>query len=149
MNNIEIDWSNYESPISINYIMREQEKQIEKDVLKVIASYNINVDADELVKALQYDRNQYEKGYKAGFHDAQQVKHGKWEWEPGYVGTTAKCSVCGLSPMGFYSLPIIQIGRLPEYPFCPKCGAKMDESDNGAWIKRRSIRIEKSNQSMR
>lgn len=55
--------------------------------------------------------------------DAQPVKRGKWEWEPGYVGTTAKCSVCGLSPMGFYSLPIIQIGRLPEYPFCPNCGS--------------------------
>lgn len=61
--------------------------------------------------------------------DAKSVKHGKWEWEPGYVGTTAKCSACGLSPMGFYSLPINQIGRLPEYPFCPKCGAKMDGGD--------------------
>lgn len=67
MNHIEIDWSNYEPPISIDYIMREQEKQLEKDVLKVIASYNITVNSDELVKALQYDRNQYEKGYKAGY----------------------------------------------------------------------------------
>lgn len=57
--------------------------------------------------------------------DAQPVKQGKWEWEPGHVGTTAKCSTCGLSPMGFYSLPIIQIGRLPEYKFCPNCGAYM------------------------
>lgn len=61
--------------------------------------------------------------------DAQPVKNGKWEWEPGYVGTTAKCSVCGLSPRGFYSLPISQIGRLPEYKFCPNCGAKMDGGD--------------------
>lgn len=67
MNHIEIDWSNYEPPINIDYIMREQEKQLEKDVLKVIASYNITVNSDELVKALQYDRNQYEKGYKAGY----------------------------------------------------------------------------------
>ena len=62
----EVDWSNYESPINVG-IMKEQEKQFEKDVLKVIASYDINVNADELVKALQYDRNQYEKGYKAGY----------------------------------------------------------------------------------
>lgn len=61
--------------------------------------------------------------------DAQPVKHGKWEWEPGYVGTTAKCSVCGLSPLGFYSLPKIQIGRLPEYKFCPNCGADMIGDD--------------------
>ena len=63
--------------------------------------------------------------------DAQPVKRGKFEWEPGYVGTTAKCSVCGLSPMGFYSLPTIQIGRLPEYPFCPKCGARMEADEDG------------------
>ena len=70
MNHIEIDWSNYESPINVDYIIREQEKQFEKDVLKVIASYNITVDADELVKALQYDRNQYEAGFKAGYEAA-------------------------------------------------------------------------------
>lgn len=63
---------------------------------------------------------------------ATTVKRGKWEWEPGYVGTTAKCSVCGLSPRGFYSLPISQIGRLPEYKFCPNCGAKMDGGDADA-----------------
>lgn len=72
MNHIEIDWSNYESPISVDYIMREQEKQFEKDVLRVIASYNITVDANELVKALQYDRNQYEIGYKAGYQKARE-----------------------------------------------------------------------------
>ena len=64
---IEIDWSSYEPPINVDYIMKEQEKQFEKDVLKVIASYNINVNVDELVKALHYDRNQFEKGYKAGY----------------------------------------------------------------------------------
>lgn len=58
--------------------------------------------------------------------DAALIKHGQWEWEPGYVGTQARCSVCKRSPIGFYSLPILQIGRLPEYPFCPKCGARMD-----------------------
>lgn len=52
-------------------------------------------------------------------------KCGKWQWENGYVGTMAVCSVCGRSPKGFYSLPINQIGRLPEYEFCPHCGAKM------------------------
>ena len=59
--------------------------------------------------------------------DAQPVKRGKWEWEPGCVGTTARCSACGLSPRGFYSLPKNQIGRLPEYRFCPNCGARMSD----------------------
>lgn len=56
-------------------------------------------------------------------------KFGEWEWESGYVGTLAKCSACGLSPRGFYSLPVNQIGRLPEYKFCPNCGAKMGGGD--------------------
>lgn len=61
--------------------------------------------------------------------EAEPVKHGQWEWEPGYVGTEARCSVCKRSPRGFYSLPKSQIGRLPEYPFCPKCGAIMDKKE--------------------
>lgn len=61
---------------------------------------------------------------------AEPIKYGQWEWEPGYVGTQARCSVCKRSPIGFYSLSKIQIGRLPEYPFCPKCGARMDGEDN-------------------
>lgn len=58
--------------------------------------------------------------------EAEPVRHGQWKWADGYVGTTAECSVCGLSPMGFYSLPMDQIGRLPEYKYCPRCGARMD-----------------------
>lgn len=56
------------------------------------------------------------------------VRLGRWKWEKGYVGTLAVCSVCGLSPIGFYSLPKNQIGRLPIYEYCPRCGARMDLS---------------------
>lgn len=69
--------------------------------------------------------------------DTPTVRHGRWIWEAGYLGTMAVCSVCGKSPMGFYSLPKSQIGRLPEYPYCPKCGAKMDahiEDDSGSGV---------------
>lgn len=62
--------------------------------------------------------------------EAETIKYGQWEWEPGYVGTQARCSVCKRSPIGFYSLSKLQIGRLPEYPFCPKCGARMDGDVN-------------------
>ena len=57
---------------------------------------------------------------------AKPVRHGHWKWDDGYVGTQAVCSICGKSPLGFYALPKNQIGRLPEYPYCPRCGAKMD-----------------------
>lgn len=40
--------------------------QIEGDVFRIIHSYGINVDKGELIKALQYDRQQYEKGFIDG-----------------------------------------------------------------------------------
>lgn len=92
MNHIEVDWSNYEPPISVDYITRELDKQFENDVLKVIASYNITVDADELVKALQYDRNQYEIGYKAGYEAAmnEAIDYGTlFDWYISSVGDEA------------------------------------------------------------
>lgn len=57
--------------------------------------------------------------------ESEPVRHGMWKWENGYVGTMAVCSVCGSSPLGFYSLPKNQIGRLPVYKYCPRCGAQM------------------------
>lgn len=31
---------------------------------------HVDINKDELIRALQYDRNQYEKGYHDGVHDA-------------------------------------------------------------------------------
>jgi hypothetical protein len=58
----------YESPIEIitqavDTINRKQQD----DVYSVVMKYNINVNKDELIKALQYDRGQYKKGYDDGF----------------------------------------------------------------------------------
>lgn len=54
----------YKSPIEIIYddIKYKQEDEI----YKAIESYNIHVDKDELLKALSYDRMQYEVGYRSG-----------------------------------------------------------------------------------
>ena len=37
--------------------------------MKAIRKVGVNVDKGELIKALQYDRNQYAKGYKDGKND--------------------------------------------------------------------------------
>ena len=58
----------YKSPIEILY--GQTQTQIEGDVLRVVQSYGINVDKEELIRALQYDRDQYEKGYADGRNDA-------------------------------------------------------------------------------
>lgn len=37
--------------------------QIEGEIYKAVMKVGVNVDKGELLKALQYDRNQYQKGY--------------------------------------------------------------------------------------
>ena len=58
----------YESPINlvIGQFRMEQEKRIEGEVFKAIQDYGINIDKDELIRALKYDREQYDKGYEDG-----------------------------------------------------------------------------------
>ena len=58
----------YESPIKI--ISDELKTKMEGDVMTMIQSYGITVDKEALVKALEYDRNQYEEGYRDGYNDA-------------------------------------------------------------------------------
>jgi hypothetical protein len=55
----------YESPVNIIY--GEMQTQIEGDVFKAIQNVGIDVNEEELLKALQYDREQYSKGYKDGY----------------------------------------------------------------------------------
>lgn len=55
------DMSGYESPIRM--IVSEIETKMENDTLMAIQRYGIDVDKEELIKALNYDRGQYEKGY--------------------------------------------------------------------------------------
>lgn len=54
----------YQSPIEI--IMQEIQTQFDGEVFKATQAYGINVDKDELIKALQYDRDQYNKGFADG-----------------------------------------------------------------------------------
>lgn len=55
----------YESPIRLieTDIYTQMRKQQENDVFEAILKYGIDVDKEELIKALKYDRGQYEKGY--------------------------------------------------------------------------------------
>jgi len=104
----------YSSPIEIANRMTSQ---LEEDIMKVIFSYGIEVDKDELIKALAYDREQYEKGYADG-QRAGERKKGKWivtsEFEDcRYV----KCNQCKVTQVFYYNKPLTN--------FCPNCGADM------------------------
>ena len=54
----------YESPVKI--IEGEFETKVENEIFKAIKQFNVDVDREELIKALKYDRDQYAKGYKDG-----------------------------------------------------------------------------------
>lgn len=60
----------YDSPIRL--AVSKMTSQINDDIYNAVVKTGIDVDKDELVRALNYDRNQYEKGYRDG------LKASKW-----------------------------------------------------------------------
>lgn len=70
----------YESPISLkcddiaNTIIRKiQDETDERIVYAASLATEIKIDAEELKKALRYDRKQYEKGYADGYKKGRAV----------------------------------------------------------------------------
>lgn len=107
----------YKSPIEI--ICTGIEQQFENNILKAIQHYEIQIDKDELIKALNYDRDQYIKGYNEAYNEAvaNLQKKGVWIARPlpdDWVGTLYTCNNCG---------------SVEDSPttYCPRCGAKMKE----------------------
>lgn len=58
----------YKSPIEM--IVGQMNVEYENGILKYTQSYCPNIDKDELIKALKYDRDQYDKGYVDGVADS-------------------------------------------------------------------------------
>lgn len=125
----------YNSPISIphgpleleyidKYLKSTSSAEEHYIAARVRSTLGVNIDRDELIKALNYDRQQYEKGYEDGKRDA--VKQGRWDiLEDDYMGLTLiKCSLCHEEWCFEVEPEDIQ---LANYNYCPHCGAKMDE----------------------
>lgn len=55
----------YKSPIEMIY--DDIKMRYENDVVKAVQAYDIKVDKAELLKALKYDRAQYDKGFSDGY----------------------------------------------------------------------------------
>lgn len=62
----------YKSPVEI--MLGEMQTQIEGEIFRAVQNYDIKVDKEELIRALHYDREQYNKG----FRDAME----KYRWIP-------------------------------------------------------------------
>lgn len=58
----------YESPVKV--YQTELQTAIEDETLHVAQSIGVDVNKEELLKALAYDRDQYKKGYEAGYKRA-------------------------------------------------------------------------------
>lgn len=124
----------WESPIDVAHKEMEKAivalaKKLDEGTMKAVFEVGIHVDKEELIKALAYDRDQYNKGYREG-HDKG--------WDEGYnqgcedahvhgVNTRAEydslfeCSVCGWFDDDTYT------AMTPTYNYCPGCGAKIDK----------------------
>lgn len=61
----------YESPINLvtTDIMSSISKQLDNDIYQAVMTTGVNVNKDELMKALKYDRDQYNEGYKDGYEE--------------------------------------------------------------------------------
>lgn len=65
--------SGYTSPIQL--ILSDIQMKLEDNVCEAVQSVGVNVDKDELIKALKYDREQYVKGFTDGYK--QGIEMGK------------------------------------------------------------------------
>jgi len=66
----------YQSPIEI--FQTQMQSQIVGEIYKAVMKVGVNVDKDELLKALQYDRDQYQKGYTDRDSEIVRCKDCKW-----------------------------------------------------------------------
>jgi hypothetical protein len=69
----------YQSPIEI--ITGQMRMEYDNEIYKAVLSYGVNVDKDELIRALQYDRGQFDSGYRARDNEIVRCKDCKWYQE--------------------------------------------------------------------
>lgn len=65
----------YNSPITIAVRKYEGEfnEFVENEVIRAVNKVAVYVDKEELIKALNYDREQYDKGFNLGFWTGEKV----------------------------------------------------------------------------
>ena len=115
----------YKSPIELVNSFTPMTVQRYDDAImtEVLARVDVIVDKEELMKALQYDRNQYMKGYQDGLSYAE-PKPSEANWGPyGYqeedyrwLGQCLNCHA-----------------RIYYDNFCPHCEAKLIKPDREKW----------------
>ena len=57
----------YESPVEVFY--NQMRTEVDNHIYKAILDVGVDVDKEELIRAMQYDRGQYDKGYNDGIKE--------------------------------------------------------------------------------
>ena len=71
----------YQSPIEL--ITTQAEIAVENEVVRAVQRVGVNVDKEELMRALTYHSNQYAKGYNDRENELVRCKDCKW-YKEGY-----------------------------------------------------------------
>ena len=127
---VEFDQFNHElynSPITL--VQSAIETQIEDGVLKTVQEIGFDIDPEQLYKALQYDRNQYDKGYSDAKRQYDRG-HAHWIYNTDEFTPKMRCSVCGYNrPVKCICNGSVSTMVVEQEPanFCNNCGAIMDE----------------------
>lgn len=84
----------YKSPIEIvmEELFQKMDEDFENSVFKAVQKVGINVDKEELLKALIYDRGQYDEGYEDAMNEVkhpqplkfEDLKEGMWIYDAPY-----------------------------------------------------------------
>lgn len=61
----------YKAPIEV--LINEAKLNFENGIYNAIQEFEIKVDKDELIKALNYDREMYKKGYNDAVHEMMDI----------------------------------------------------------------------------
>ena len=110
----------YRSPIEA-YTHEPMIKEMEDGIMRATISCGVQIDKDELIRALAYDREQYRAGYEAA---EKKYKRPTGEWmETEAWPHNVYCSNCKKTYAQTH-WPVWEDGSLPRR-FCPNCGADM------------------------
>lgn len=111
----------YRSPIEI-YTHEPIFQEMEDGIMRATVSCGVQIDKDELIRALAYDREQYRAGYEAAERKYKRPE-GDWVgeadgyWNGELIYDVWHCPFCD------YRIEEDEQEQLPN--FCPNCGAKM------------------------
>lgn len=112
----------YESPIHVytTEISQKIGEECDRIVFEEIKKVGVYVEKNELIKALEYDRDQYQKGFRDGRLSVER-KTGMWIGEgDGYADGNMvydmwSCGCCGTR--------FDEWKEEPDWKYCPVCGS--------------------------